>query len=312
MAIAVSDILIGLFGTTLSLSPLFIFAGLGEIVAEKSGVANMGLEGIMLMSAFTTFAVDVMTRSIWLGIAAALAVAAVFGIIFGGLAVRLRLEQITLGLGIYLFGQGLSFVLYSAFSGGRALPLFSNLQRVTIPFLSSIPVLGPVLFHQNILVYIALFLVPLFAKFLDRTSLGLRVKAVAEDHKASDNMGISVLKVRFLAVMVGALMAGLAGAYFEVGFLQSFQFDIIMGRGFVALAIIYFANWSPYKTLFGALGFTFVSTGQSLFIQLAGPAFQQSSFFFNVLPYIFIVALIPIFGRNARPPKYLLNPYKKG
>ncbi|MDG6898350.1 MAG: ABC transporter permease, partial [Nitrososphaerota archaeon] len=88
--------------------------------------------------------------------------------------------------------------------------------------------------------------------------------------------------------------------------------DIIMGRGFVALAIIYFANWNPYKTLFGALGFTFVDTGQSLFIQLAGPAFQQSSFFFNMLPYIFIIALIPIFGRKARPPRYLLKPYRKG
>lgn len=312
MSVSVADILVGLFGTTLSLSPLYLFAGLGEIVSEKSGVANMGLEGIMLMSAFTTFAVDVLTGNPWIGILAAMGVAVVIGVVFGYLAVWLRLEQIVLGLGVYLFGQGLSFVLYSIFAGSRALPLFVNIPRLRIPYLSTIPVLGPVLFSQNYLVYIAIFLVPVFAYFLNRTSLGLRVKAVGENPKAADNMGINVLKVRFLAVLVGALMAGLAGAYFEIGFLQSFQFDIILGRGFVALVMIYFANWSPYKTLFAALAFNAVNAGQSIFIQLAGPVFQQSSALFNMLPYIFILALIPIFGRKARPPKYLLKPYRKG
>lgn len=312
MTVALTDILVGIFSTTLQLSPLFIFAGMGEIVAEKSGVVNLGIEGIMLMGAFTTLAVDVLTANPWLGILAALGVAGVIGVVFGYLAVGLRFDQIVLGLAVYLFGLGLSFVLFSSFAGGRTLPTFVNIPNLYIPYLSTIPGFGKVLFQQNIMAYVALALVPIVAYFLNRTSLGLRVRAVGENPKAADNMGVNVLKVRFLAVVFGALMAGLAGAYFEIGFLQSFQFDIILGRGFIALVMIYFANWGPYKTLFAVLSYNIVDTAQSEFVSVAGPVFQQSSQLFNMLPYIFILALIPVFGRRARPPKFLLKPYRKG
>ncbi|MDV3277052.1 MAG: ABC transporter permease [Nitrososphaerales archaeon] len=306
-----TNVLIGIFSTTLQLSPLYIFAGMGEIVAEKSGVANMGIEGIMLMAAFTTLAVDFTTGNPWLGILAALAVAGLIGAIFAYLTVRLRLDQIVLGLAVYLFGLGLSFVLYSSFAGGGA-SLTHNIPNIYIPFLSDIPIVGRVLFQQNPLVYFALALVIVISFFLGRTSLGLRVRAVGENPKAADNMGVNVLKVRFLAVLLGAMLAGLAGAYFEIGFLQSFQFDIIAGRGFIALAMIYLANWGPFKTLFAAISFNIVYAAQSEFVSISGIATAGSSQLFNMLPYVFLLALIPILGRKARFPKYLLKPYRKG
>ena len=309
MTVLLSDVIIGIFSTTLTLSPLYLFAGLGEIVAEKSGVADMGIEGIMLMSLFTTYAVDLVTGNPWLGILAALGVAGLIGAFFAYFAVGMRLDQIVLGLAIYLFGLGMSFVLANSFhSSSRPV----NIPRIYIPYLSTIPVVGPILFRQNILVYFALVLVVLVSYFLERTSFGLRVRAVGENPKAADNMGVNVRKVKFLAALFGAILAGLAGAYFFVGFLQGFQFDIIGGRGFVALAIIYFANWGPYKTLFGALSFNAVYAAQSEFVAISSTAIAGSAQLFNMLPYVFLLALIPIFGRKARPPKFLLKPYRKG
>jgi ABC-type uncharacterized transport system permease subunit len=307
-----SDVLVGVFSTAMVLTPLYLFAGMGEIVAEKSGVANMGIEGIMLMAAVTTYVIDVATGSFLLGFLAALAVAGLIGAFFAYLAVRVRLDQIVLGLAVYLFGIGISFVAFNAFQAGKILPSFVNISPIYIPYLSDIPIVGKVLFQQNILVYFAILLVVVVALFLDRTSFGLRVRAVGENPKAADNMGVNVLKVRFLAVFVGAILAGLAGVYFEVGFLQNFQFDIIAGRGFVALVMIYLANWKPYRTLLAALSFNIVYAAQSEFVQLSGIATAGSSQLFNMLPYVFLLALIPILGRKARPPKFLLKPYRKG
>lgn len=312
MTFLLADVLQGVFSTALLLSPLYLFAGMGEIVAEKSGVANMGIEGIMLLAAFTTYAVDIFTGNPWLGILSALAIAGMIGGFFAYLAVRLRLDQIVLGLAVYLFGLGLSFVLFNNLSTGRTLPPFVNVPNIYIPYLSYVPVIGKVLFQQNILVYFAIALVVLISIFLNRTSFGLRVRAVGENPKAADNMGVNVLKVRFLAVLFGAILAGLAGAYFEVGFLQSFQFDIIAGRGFIALAMIYLANWGPYKTLFAAISFNMVYAAQSEYVQLSGIATAGSSQLFTMLPYVYLLALIPILGRKARFPKFLLKPYRKG
>ena len=304
-----TDVAIGVLSTTLTLSPFYLFAGMGEIVAEKSGVANMGIEGIMLMSLFTTLAVDLTTGNPWLGILAALGVAGLIGAFFAYLVVQLRLDQIVFGLAIYLFGLGMSFVLFNNFKSS-ATPI--NIGNVHIPVLSDIPVVGPILFQQNILVYFSLVFVVLISYFLNRTSLGLRIRAVGENPKAADNMGVNVLKVRFLAVLFGAVLAGLAGSYFFVGFLQSFQFDIILGRGFIVLAMVYFANWRPYRMLFAALSFNIVYELQSEFVAISSTAIAGSSQLFNMLPYVFLLALIPILGRRARPPKYLLKPYRKG
>lgn len=310
MTTALADIIVGVLFQALQFTPLYLFAGMGEIIGEKSGVINLGIEGIMIISALTMYIVDLFVGSPWPAIMAALGVAAIVGALFAYLAVRIRLEQIVLGLAIYFFFLGLSSQIYNT----TKLPStpFAPVSGIYIPVLSDIPVVGKVLFQQNIFFYFALLLVVVVSYFLQRTSLGLRVRAVGENPKAADNMGVNVLKVRFLAVFVGALLMGLAGAYFEIGFLPSFNYDPLAGKGFIVLAMIYLASWGPYKTLFAALSFNIVAVGAAEYINLSPTAVGGSSALFVMIPYVYLLALIPLLGRRARPPKFLLKPYRKG
>jgi simple sugar transport system permease protein len=303
-------VITGVLFQALAFSPLYLFAGLGEIIGEKSGVVNLGIEGIMLMSVLTMYMVDILAGSPWIGILAALAIAGVVGAIFAYLTVQVRLEQIVLGLAIYFFALGVTSQVYNT----STLPqrTFSNLGGIYILGLSDIPVLGKVLFQQNILFYFSIAMVVMVAYFLQRTSFGLRVRAVGENPKAADNMGVNVQKVRFLAVLVGAILMGLAGAYFEVGFLQSFNYDVLAGKGFIVLAIIYLANWGPYKTLFAVVSFNIVGVAASTYVNLSSTAYGGASALYVMIQYVYLLALIPIMGRSAKPPKYLLKPYRKG
>ena len=311
MSVALSDVMLGILSTTIQLSPFYLFAGMGEIVSEQSGVVNLGLEGIMLMSLMTTFVVDYMTGNPWVALLVAIGVAGLIGAFFALTAIKLRMDQIASGLAIYLFGLGLSFVIFTV-----VYPSGVTTNYVSLPPLlgnwNTIPYVGVVFLKQNIMAYASVVLVVVTAFFLTRTSLGLRVRAVGENPKAADNMGVNVNKVRFLATLFGALMFGVAGFYFAGNFVPGFQTDIIAGRGFIVLAMIYFANWKPYRTLFAALSFNVVYAAQSEFVSIAGFGVASYSTLFNMLPYVFLLALIPVFGRRARPPKFLLKPYRKG
>jgi simple sugar transport system permease protein len=311
LTIPLSDILLGIFSTTIQLSPFYLFAGMGEIVSEQSGVANMGLEGIMLMSLMTTFVVDYETGSPWIALLAAIGVAGLIGAFFGLTAIRLRMDQIASGLAIYLFGLGLSFVIFNTVYPSGLTPNYVPLSPILSNW-NTIPYVGVLFLKQNVMAYVSIVLVVVTAFFLTRTSLGLRVRAVGENPKAADNMGVSVNKVRFLATLFGALMFGVAGFYFAGNFVPGFQTDVIAGRGFIVLAMIYFANWKPYRTLFAALSFNIVYAAQNEYVTLSGFGVASVSTLFNMLPYVFLLALIPVFGRKARAPKFLLKPYRKG
>jgi simple sugar transport system permease protein len=246
----------------------------------------------------------------WLGILAALAIAGVVGVAFAYLSVYMRLEQIVLGLAIYFFFLGISSQIWNTTS----LPsvAFSNIGNIHIPFLSDIPVLGKVLFQQNILFYLSIVLVVGVSYFLQKTSFGLRVRAVGENPKAADNMGVNVQKVRFLAVLLGALLMGLAGAYFAIVNVSSFNYDPLQGKGFIVLAMIYLANWGPYKTLFAAVSFNVVAVAASEYVNLSTTAIGGAAALYAMIPFVYLLALIPIMGRGARPPRFLLKPYRKG
>jgi len=306
-----TDILIPIFSTTLQLSPFYLFASMGEIVSEKSGVANMGIEGIMLMSLMSTFIVEYITGNAWIALLGALGVAGVVGTLFAFLAIRVRLDQIAVGLAIYLLGLGLSFVIFNTTYPSGLTPNYVGLPPLVANW-DKIPYIGTVFLSQNILVYVSLILVVITSFFLSRTSLGLRVRAVGENPKAADNMGVNVNKVRFLATLFGCLMFGVAGFYFAGNFVAGFQTDIIAGRGFIVLAMVYFANWKPYRALFAGLSFNVVYAAQNRYLALSGFGQASVSTLFNMLPYVFLLALIPVFGRKARAPKFLLKPYRKG
>jgi general nucleoside transport system permease protein len=311
MTFALSDIITGILSTTIQLSPFYVFAGMGEIVSEQSGVANMGLEGIMLISLVTTFITDYVTGNPWVALLAALGVAGLIGSFFAFTAIRMRVDQIASGLAIYLFGLGISFVIFNTTYPTGLTPNYIGLPPLIANW-NTVPYVGTIFLKQNVMAYVSLAFVVATAFFLSRTSLGLRVRAVGENPKAADNMGVNVGKVRFLATLFGALMFGLSGFYFAGNFVPGFQTDIIAGRGFIVLAMIYFANWKPYRTLFAALSFNIVYAAQSEYVALSGSGVASLSTLFNMLPYVFLLALIPIFGRKARPPKFLLRPYRKG
>jgi len=294
---------------TLKLVPAILFASLGELVAEKSGVLNLGVEGMMLMAAFAAFDVTYLTGNPWIGILGGMVVSIVLGLVFSVFAINLRVNQVVIGLGLWLFGLGLSDTLYRAFFAVGITPTVPIIGDMNIPVLSQIPLIGRIFFQQNPLVYISIILVPVVAFFMYKTNLGMKITAVGEHPRAAETMGVDVYKIRYLAVLIGAAFAGVGGAYFTISLLSTFILNITFGRGFIALAMIYFGKWRPYRLLLPLLIFSFVDSLQ-LGLQAVGVPIKY--FFLNMFPYITIIVLIPILGRRAEAPAALMEPYKKG
>jgi simple sugar transport system permease protein len=244
-----------------------------------------------------------------IGIAAAVVVCLVLGLVFSFFAVNLRVNQVVIGLGLWLFGLGLSDTLYRAFFTAGATPTVPIIGDMQIPVLSALPLVGRVFFEQNPIVYVSIALIPVVHIFLNRTSLGVKIRAVGEHPRAAETMGIDVYKIRYIAVLIGAAFAGAGGAYFTISLLSTFILNITFGRGFIALALIYFAKWKPYRILLPLIIFSFVD---SLQLGLQGVGVPIKYFFLNMIPYITIVALIPLLGRGAVAPAALMEPYKKG
>jgi simple sugar transport system permease protein len=294
---------------TLKFVPAILLASLGELVAEKSGVVNLGVDGLMLMGAFNAFALAYVTGNAWLGVFGAIGLSIVLGLMFSFFAINLRVNQVVVGLGLWLFGLGLSDTLFRGFFAIGTTPTVPMINEIRIPYLSSIPVIGRVFFGQNPLVYISILFIPVVALFLSKTNLGMRITAVGENPRAAETMGVNVYKLRYLAVLIGAAFAGAGGAYYTIVLLGTFILDVTFGRGFIALAMIYFAKWKPYRILLPLLIFSFVDS-----LQLGAQTLNVpiKYFFLNMIPYITIIVLIPIFGRHAEAPGALMEPYRKG
>jgi simple sugar transport system permease protein len=294
---------------TLKLVPAILLASLGELVAEKSGVVNLGVDGLMLMGAFTAFTVTYLTGNPWLGIVGAVLVSVLLGLMFSYFAINLRVNQVVVGLGLWLFGLGLSDTLFRGFFSIGYTPTVPIIGDISIPFLTSIPIIGRLFFGQNPIVYISILLIPIVALFLSKTNLGMRIAAVGENPRAAETMGVDVYKIRYIAVLIGAAFAGAGGAYYSTSLLSTFILNITFGRGFIAIAMIYFGKWKPYRVLLPLIIFSFVDSLQ-LGVQTLGVPIKY--FFLNMIPYITIIALIPILGRHAEAPAALMEPYKKG
>jgi simple sugar transport system permease protein len=292
---------------TLKLVPALLFASLGELVAEKSGVLNLGVEGLLLMGAFTAYDITALTGDPLIGTVVAMAACGLLGLVFAFFAVSLRVNQVVIGLGLWLFGLGLSDTLFRAFFASNA-PSVPVIGDMHIPILSTIPLIGRGIFQQNPIVYVSIACIPIIDLFLKKTSLGVKIRAVGENPRAAETMGVDVYKIRYVAVLIGAIFAGAGGAYYTTSMLSTFILDVTFGRGFIALALIYFAKWKPYRVLLPLLAFSFVDALQ---IGLQGVGIPIKYFFLNMTPYLTIVALIPILGRRAVAPAALMQPYKK-
>lgn len=299
----------GLMGATMRMATPIIFATLGEILSERAGVLNLGIEGIMLMGAMTGFLVTFNSGSIWLGVLAAAGVGMLLGLLMAFLAVYLGLSQHVSGLGITLFATGLAMFVYRLHFGSPTVPpIIEPFKQISIPLLSKIPVIGPGLFTQYSLTYIAWLLIPILSILLYRTKVGLKIRTVGENPVVADTVGVNVLLTRTLCVVAGGALMGIGGAFLTLAHQNMFLIDVIGGRGWVAIAMVIFGNWDPFKGALGALIFGFLD---GLQLRLQGVGVAVSFHLFLMIPYLLtIVALISV-SRKATVPAGLLKPYRR-
>ena len=303
-----SAVIIGILASGIRLATPYLFATIGETFGQLSGVLNLGVEGIMLMSAFTAFYVVVQTNNLWWGLLAAIAVGLLLGLLMAFISVTLKAEQGISGIGLYLFGLGMSDLLFQATLG--EVRTVSGIPSLDIPGLSDLPVLGPILFSQNILTYVAFALVPISWFVINKTNFGLQILAVGQNPAAADSLGISVSRVRYITVSIGGIFSGIAGASLSIALLNVFQQNMTSGLGFIAVALVYFGAWRPVGVLLGSLLFSMVNSLQ-LWIQTIGIAVPAE--LAVMLPYILtIVALALATQRAVNIPAALTKPFTRG
>jgi general nucleoside transport system permease protein len=269
-----------------------VFAAVGEIVVEKSGVLNLGVEGMMVMGAISAFAVGVTTGDPTLAILAGAFGGAAVSLIFGVLTLYLMANQVATGLALTLFGLGLSALIGSSYVG-KTIPA---LAKLNIPVLTDIPVIGPLIFGQDVLVYVSVLSVILVTWVLSRTRWGLLIRAVGENHDAAHSIGYSVNLVRLGSVLFGGAMAGLGGAYLSLVQTPIWVENMTAGRGWIALALVVFASWRPWRAFFGAYLF-----GGITIIQLHAQGFGIAvpSQIMAMLPYLATVVVLVLISRDG-------------
>lgn len=263
-----------------------LFAAMGEVMAERSGILNLGVEGMMLVGAVTGFMVTVITGNHWIGMLAAAVGGAAMAAIHAFITVTLRGNQVVSGLALTIFGTGTSGFLGKNYVG---IPLADRFTPVNIPYLGDIPVLGPILFQHDAMVYLSILTAILLWYILYRTSWGLSIRAVGENPAAADAVGISVSRVRYLATIIGGIMAGLGGAYLSLAYAPTWQENITAGRGWIAVALVIFALWNPMRAIVGSYLFGGV---EALTFRIQTAGIEISPFFLAMLPYLFTILVL--------------------
>jgi simple sugar transport system permease protein len=304
-------VLISMLATSVAAASPLLLAALGELVVERSGVLNLGIEGIMLVGALTAVAATLGSGSVVVGILCAIVAGMLLGLLFAVLTVTIRADHVVAGLAMVLFGDGLSSF---AGHGLVAIDVPQSVHALPIPLLSDIPALGPIFFNQNMLVYLSYFMAAAVWYFLYRTRPGLALRAAGEKPSAVDVVGWNVFRIRYLAVMFGAGMAGLAGAFLSVAYLNSWAEGMTAGRGWVALALVIFAGWHPIKLLGGAylFGFAYILIAESQV--LGGVFYLVSTYVMQMFPYLMAIVVLAVMGRRAMKrrvgaPEALALPY---
>lgn len=302
--------IVGLLAAAVRLAAPILLAALGETFTERAGILNLGLEGIMLMGALAGFVGAYATGSLWLGVLTALLTGAAMGLLMGFMSVTAKVNQVVAGLGITILGSGLSTLLFRLFFGLRSTPpTIEMFPEQPIPGLSRIPVLGEMFFSHNILVYLALVLVPVAWVVLYRTRFGLALRAVGERPDAVDTRGLSVDRLRYISLIIGGALAGLGGAFLPLASLGLFWTQITAGRGFIAIAVVVFARWDPVRALWGALLF-----GGAMALQLSLQTLKMPipSELLLMLPYIITIIVLVGVSRRAEFPAAFAVPYSRG
>lgn len=293
---------------TIRLATPIALAAQGETLSERAGVLNIGLEGVMLNSAFAGVVGAYYTGSPWLGLLCGMLAGALTSLILAVASITFRANQIVIGAAINILAMGLTGVLFRALFGLDQQVTVNSFKPYPIPFLSDLPVLGPILFQQNPLVYLGYILVPVLTIVLFRTHWGLAVRAVGEEPQAADTAGISVTGTRYLTVLLGGAIGGLGGVSLSLGHLNLFAEGMVSGRGFMALAAVIFGRWHPVGAVLAAL---FFGGADALQLRMQSLGWQVPYEFMLMLPYVLTLLTLGIFAGRASQPKALGENYAR-
>ncbi len=301
---------ISLLAGTVRLATPILLPALGQIYTQRAGILNLGTEGTMLMGAVCGFTVASVTGSLWLGMAAGIMAGIAYSLIMAWLSVTMRANQVVAGIGMNILSTGLAVYIYRLVFGIRTLPpSVVPFPTVEIPVLSKIPVLGTILFSHNIIVYLTYVLVlPLSWFVLEKTTFGLKIKAVGENPRAADSKGVNVGLVRYLSVLIGGAYAGAGGAFMTIAYMNTFTEKIIGGFGFIAVSVVIFARFKPVNAAFGALIF---GMAQALQLRLQAQGIGIPSQFLLMLPYIMTIIALVIASKKAEFPSAYTIPYSR-
>lgn len=297
------------FSAAVRMAIPLIYAGLGEIFAEKAGILNIGLEGVMLSGAFFAYAGGMFTGNIAIGLLCGMLGGMFISMIHGILSIKLGKDQSVSGIALNMFALGLTSFLYKLISTGKADKQVPTLSTIKIPVLSEIPIIGEGLFHQDILTYIVYALIILTFIFYKKTSLGLSFSSIGESPYAADTAGISVYKYQYISMALNGIFGGLGGAYLILVQLGAFTENITSGRGYIALAAVILGRYSPVGMALAALVFGGAS-GLQIRLQAMGVPLPAQAL--NMIPYIItLLALLFFVGKNKKPES-LAKPYIRG
>jgi len=299
-----------LWAAVLRIATPLIFGVLGALLCERAGVLNLGIEGIMTMGAMTGWLTVYLGGDLWTGLLMAAMSGALIGLLHAILTVPLGLSQHVSGLGITLFASALAYYLYRLIVVvGELPPTIEPFRPIDVPFLSDIPILGPIVFSQTMPTYLALISVVVMAYVLARTPLGLAIRMTGENPHAVEAQGLSPIHIRIGAVVAGSALMAVGGAFLTTAAFNSFFPEMVQGRGWICIALVVFASWRPGKALIGALLFAFFDAYQlRLQTVIEGVPYQM----FLMAPYVLSIVALVLVARRAEVPEALMTPYRRG
>lgn len=299
--------LVPVLASTIRNATPLVFAALGGLFSERSGVVNIALEGLMLISAFFGVVGAYITGSAWAGLGFALAAGLLFALVHAVMCITLEADQIISGTAINLLALGgTGFLMVEIFGSGGTTPRVAGFKAEAVPVLSNVPIIGPVLFDQSVLVYLMYILVPVAYWVVFRTPFGLRLRATGEVPEAVDTAGVSVTRMRYYGVAISGVLAALGGVYLSMALLSAFTEGMTNGRGFIALAALIFGRWNPVGAALAALLFGFA---QAVTFRVTQEVIPVE--FLQMFPYILTIVVLAGFGGRAVAPAAIGRPYRK-
>ncbi|HBF38359.1 MAG TPA: ABC transporter permease [Firmicutes bacterium] len=301
---------VNLLAAGVDLAGPLLIAALGELYAERTGVLNIGIEGMMLAGAWGGFVTTYFTGNLWLGLVGAILIGALFGLLNGLLAITMKVNQVVSGIAINILLSGLTMYLYRVIFGIPLLPVtIQHFSKLPLPLLGNLPVLGKIFFQQNMIIYIAFLMVPAAYFILYKTSFGLALRSAGEKPEVVDTAGLNVTRIRYTGMIIGGATAGLSGVFYSMAHLNIFANNIISGRGFIAFAAVIFGCWNPLGILLATLIFGIADALSTRFLTSGIQIIPYE--FLLMTPYIITILATLIFSRKSVSPASLGTPYQK-